>query len=584
VLNIICNILMVLFSVISIPVLIPFLQLLLEPNAQVKVYPRPETVKSIADLSNLFYFHLNHVIETNGKERALIIVCVCIVTTFFFSNLFRYLSLYFINPMRNGIVRDIRKQLFHKTLQLPLSYFSNERKGDLMSRITSDVQEIEWSILNVLESIVREPLTIIGSLSFMLYISPQLTGFVFILLILTAGIIGGIGKSLKKQSGEIQTKFGELVSILEETLGGLRVIKGFHGEAYQEQKFNKENDAYRWLLIKTLRRRDLASPLSEFMGIGVVTILIWYGFKQVQSGALSPSALIAFVYAFFRVIDPAKSLSASVYNIQKGLASVERVNKILQAENNIVDAPCPQKLTGLHEAIEYKNISFKYQHGDKEILKHINLRIPKGKTVALVGASGAGKSTMADLLPRFYDPTQGEITIDGVDIRSFTLKDLRGLMGIVTQEAILFNDTIYNNIVFGQANVTQQQVEEAAKSAFAHDFILATQHGYQTNIGDRGTKLSGGQKQRITIARALLKNPEILILDEATSALDAESEQLVQAALAKLMLNRTAIIIAHRLSTVQHADQIIVLHQGAIVEQGTHTDLLALEGVYAKMV
>jgi ABC-type multidrug transport system fused ATPase/permease subunit len=337
VLNIVCNILMVLFSVISIPVLIPFLQLLLETNAPVKEYVKPEAIHTVADISNWFYYNLNHIIASQGKERALIVVCICITVTFFFSNLFRYLSLFFINPMRNGIVRDIRKQLFEKTLELPLGYFSNERKGDLISRVTSDVQEIEWSILNVLEAIVREPLTIVGSLGFMIYISPQLTGFVFLLLILTAGIIGGIGKSLKKQSGEIQSKFGELVSILEETLGGLRVIKGFHGEQYQANKFNKENDAYRMLLIKTLRRRDLASPLSEFMGIGVVTILIWYGFKQVQSGSLSPSALIAFVYAFFRVIDPAKSLSSAVYNIQKGLASVERVNKILKAEITIKD-------------------------------------------------------------------------------------------------------------------------------------------------------------------------------------------------------------------------------------------------------
>ncbi len=593
-LNILCNILMVFFNLVSIPMLIPFLQILL--GQTIPPTQKPDFQWNIKALTDSFYYQLGHIIENYGKERALIYVCIAMVILFFFKNLFRYLALYFIAPLRNGVVRDIRQALFDKTLRLPLSYFSDERKGDLISRITADVQEIEYSILHVLETMVREPLLIIGAMSLMLYISPTLTGFVFILLGFTGFIIGGIGKSLKKESSALQEKLGSMVSVLDEALGGSRVIKAFNAEGYQRQKFGLENNGYRNLLMKHYRKRELASPTTEFLGIAVVCVLIWFGFKQVVSTELTPQSFLGFLYAFFTVIEPAKAFSAASYNIRRGAGALTRIEEILNAEETIVDPPNPKGETarivsplgsgagGFHHQIEYKNVSFYYREAEKQILANINLTIEKGKIVALVGASGAGKSTIADLLPRFYDVTEGGILIDGVDIRDLKVKDLRSLMGIVTQEAILFNDTIYNNIVFGLENVDNQQVIAAAKAANAHDFIENTEGGYQTNIGDRGMKLSGGQRQRLTIARALLRNPDILILDEATSALDSESEKLVQAALMQLMTGRTALVIAHRLSTVQHADEIIVLREGKIIERGTHDALIQLGGEYRKLV
>ena len=545
---------------------------------------------------------MGQIIEQYGKERALIYVCGAMVFLFFFKNLFRYLALYFIAPLRTGVVRDIRQAVFDKTLRLPLSYFNNERKGDLMSRFSADVQEVEWSILNVLETVVREPLLIIGSMAIMIHISPALTGFVLVLLGFTALIIGGIGKSLKKESSVLQGQFGTLVSVLDEALGGARVIKAFNAETYQRQKFNMENTAYRQLLMNQLRKRELASPTTEFLGIAVVCVLIWFGFKQVQLGGLTPQSFLTFLYAFFTVIEPSKAFSAASYNIRRGAGALQRIEEILNADELIFDPKEPKSLPsdrvilnhpitlnegGFQHQIEYRNVSFFYNSendGEKQVLSNINLTIPKGKIVALVGASGAGKSTMADLLPRFYDVTEGGIFIDDIDIRDMNRKDLRALMGIVTQEAVLFNDSIYNNIVFGLENVENQQVIAAAKAANAHDFIENTEGGYQTNIGDRGMKLSGGQRQRLTIARALLRNPEILILDEATSALDSESEKLVQQALSQLMQGRTALVIAHRLSTVQHADEIVVMKEGRIIERGRHDKLLKLGGEYHKLV
>ena len=583
VLNVVCNILMVFFNLVSIPMLIPFLQILL--GQTIPPTQKPDFQWNIRALTDTFYYQLGHIIEQFGKEQALIYVCGAMVALFFFKNLFRYLALYFITPLRNGVVRDIRQALFDKTLRLPLSYFSDERKGDLMSRVTSDVQEVEWSILNVLETIVREPLLIIGSMAIMIYISPALTGFVLILLGFTALIIGGIGKSLKKESSALQQRLGSLVSVLDEALGGSRVIKAFNAENYQREKFSVENNGYRNLLINHLRKRDLASPTTEFLGITVVCVLIWFGFKQVTLGDLTPELFLGFLYAFFQVIEPAKAFSSASYNIRRGAGALARIEEILNAEETIVDAKEPKILRGgFQHQIEYKNVSFYYREAEKQILANINLTIPKGKIVALVGASGAGKSTIADLLSRFYDVTEGAILIDGVDIRDLKVKDLRSLMGIVTQEAVLFNDTIYNNIVFGLENVDNQQVIAVAKAANAHDFIENTEGGYQTNIGDRGMKLSGGQRQRLTIARALLRNPDILILDEATSALDSESEKLVQAALMQLMAGRTALVIAHRLSTVQHADEIIVMREGQIIERGTHETLFKLGGDYRKLV
>ncbi len=581
-LNVACNILMVLFSLVSIPVLMPFLQLLL--GLEVPPIAQPEFAWTVKAMSQTFYYQLGHIIQLYGRERALIYVSATMIALFFFKNLFRYGSNFFSAPLRNGIVRDLRQQLFQKSLRLPLSYYSEERKGDLLSRISTDVQEIEWSIIGSLENVVREPLTIAGAMFVMLRLSPSLTGFVVILLGATALIIGGLGRTLKRDSGDLQARLGSLVSVLEEALSGMRVIKAFNAEKYQAQKFGVENNGYRNLLIRILRRRDLSSPLTEFLGIVIVCILIWFGFKRVELHELDGAGFLAFIYAFFTVIEPAKSLSQTYYQIQKGGAALDRVDKILKAEEVITEIENPITIERLTQKIEYKNVSFRYREDEKIVLKNFSLTIPKGHIVALVGASGAGKSTLADLLPRFFEVNEGSIEIDGTDIRQLSLQSLRGLMGIVTQEAVLFNDTIYNNIVFGLENVTAMQVEAAARAANAHDFILQTERGYQTNIGDRGTKLSGGQRQRLTIARALLKNPDILILDEATSALDSESEQLVQAALGELMRNRTALVIAHRLSTIQNATNIVVLRQGEIVEQGTHEQLLVQRGEYFKLV
>jgi ABC-type multidrug transport system fused ATPase/permease subunit len=605
-LNIICNILMVLFNIVSIPMLIPFLQILL--GQTIPPIQKPDFQWTIDAIKNYFNWYLGDLIAQSGsKEQALIFVCIVLILAFFFKNLFRYLALFFMTPLRNGVVRDIRKALFEKILRLPLSYFSDERKGDLISRVSNDVLEVEWSILNVIETVVREPLLIFGAIGMMIYISPALTLFVVVLIVFTAVIIGSIGRTLKKDSAITQQKMGNLMSVLDETLGGMRVIKGFNAENYQKEKFSKENNDFRKAMTKGLRKRDLSSPLTEFLGITVVCVLIWFGFKQVEVNALTPASFIAFLYAFFTVIEPAKAFSNAYYHLQRGKAALDRINFILDAEELIKDepqsdplpesigiSPSLNSIEGIsddvnsnfkfQEKIEYRNVGFYYNEEDKVILKNINLTIKKGKVIALVGASGAGKSTLADLLPRFYDVSEGEILIDGLNIKDLRLKNLRNIMGIVTQEAVLFNDTIYNNIVFGLENITEQQVIAAAKAANAHEFIENAEEKYQTNIGDRGNKLSGGQRQRLTIARALLRNPEILILDEATSALDSESEKLVQSALAELMKNRTAIVIAHRLSTVQHADEIIVLRAGQIIERGTHESLLVLNGEYRKLV
>lgn len=581
-LNVLSNLMMVVFSVLSIPVLIPFLEILLDKKEL--LLEKPAFALDIESITATINYHLSQVIQNQGKEKALILLCITLVTVYFFRNLFRYLSLFFYAPLRNGIIRDIRQQIFEKTNVLPLAYFSEERKGDLISRFSADMQEIEWSILNVLETIAREPLMIIGALGLMLYISPTLTGFVFILMVVTGLVIGGIGKALKKQSSKVQEQLGQLVSMVEEAISGSRIVKAFTAEKYLAAKFQKENNAYRNLLTRLLWRRELSSPLSEFLGVAIVSVLIWYGFRQVQSESLTVASFFAFLYAFFTVIEPAKKLSTASYNIQKGTAAMERIENILDAENTIVEIPQAKPISAFQYAIEYRDVSFFYKNAEEKVLQNIFLTIPKGKTVALVGASGAGKSTMVDLLPRFYDVTEGAILLDGTDIRHYRLKDLRGLMGIVSQEAILFNDTIFNNIAFGMEGVTAAAVEEAARIANAHDFIVATEQGYQTNIGDRGMKLSGGQRQRLTIARAVLKNPPILILDEATSALDSESEKLVQEALLKLLQNRTSLVIAHRLSTIQHADEIVVMREGRIVERGDHAQLMALGGDYRKLV
>lgn len=580
--SIVSNILMAIFTVLSVPLISPFLEIIFQ--TEVKPIPKPELVLDTASIKAYFNFLLNDLIIREGREYTLLLVCIAIVVIFFLKNLFRYLAMFFMAPVRNGVVRDVRAQIFGKMLELPLGYFSEERKGDLLSRITGDVQEIESSILNVLEAVFREPLIVFFSLLIMVYISPSLTGFVLVLILFTGLVIGGIGRTLKRTSAEVQHRLGRIVSVVEEALTGLRIIKGFNAEGYQKQIFALENNSYRNHLTRLLWRRDLSSPLSEFLGIAVVSVLLWYGSRQVFSGYIEAGTFFAFLFAFFNVIDPAKSFSKAFYDIQKGVAAMQRVEMVLDAPLRITEPENPVAIKQFTQGISYRDVSFYYRQDDRMVLQQINIEVPKGKIIALVGASGAGKSTLVDLLPRFYDVTEGQILVDGHDIRSLRLNDLRGLLGIVTQEAILFNDTIYNNIVFGMKGVTAEDVEQAARIANAHDFIMATENGYQTNIGDRGSKLSGGQRQRLTIARAILKNPPILILDEATSALDSESEKLVQDALLKLMKDRTSIVIAHRLSTIQHADEILVMRDGRIIERGSHAELLKKTGEYQKLV
>lgn len=582
VLNILSNILLSLFTIATIPAIIPFLQILFRQSPR-----RLEPVQLNGNFSNItdyIQWKFSYLITSVGEEKAVLIACGMLIVLFFLSNLFRYLALFFISPVRYGVISDIRESVFAKIMRLPMSYFSEERKGDLMSRITADVQEIEVSILSVLEAIFREPLMIMGALAFMLYTSPTLTLFAFGMILVIGLVISIISRTLRKNSGEAQQRLGSVTSIIEETIGGLRVIKAFNAEQYQQAKFESENTLYRKTLVKLLRKRDLASPLSEWLGVSIVALLIVYGSTLVFKGEMQASTFMAFLFAFFRVIDPAKSLSNAWTNIQKGFAAMDRIDMVLDADESIKDAPGAVSLAKFSSAIEFRNVNFSYRNTETVVLRDINFSIPAGKTIALVGASGSGKSTLLDLIPRFHDVVSGEILVDGVNIKDIRIHDLRELMGIVTQDAILFNDSVYNNIVFGQKGVTQAQVEEAARTANAHGFIEAMEEGYNTNVGDRGSKLSGGQRQRITIARAVLKNPPILLLDEATSALDSESEKLVQQALNVLMKNRTSLIIAHRLSTIMQADEILVMNAGSIIERGTHDELMALKGEYYALV
>ena len=581
-LNILFNILSVLFSLASFALFIPILQILF------KTTEVPEDVQNFSwanfdSIKDKFYFEIGKMISEYGEMKVLFYVAIIIVTLYFLRNLFRYLAMFYLAPIRNGVVKDIRNKLYLKVLILPLSYYSEQKKGDIIARMTSDVQEIEWSIMSSLEMMFRDPIAIISYLVALFVISPSLSVFVLLLLPVSGFFIGRIGRSLKRTSVKGQKQLGIILSIIEETISGLRIIKAFNAINLAEQNFHGTNNKYTRLMIRLYRKRDLASPLSEFLATSVLVVVLWFGGRLVLSpeNPLDAAIFIAYLGIFSQIIPPAKSITTAVYNIQKGAASVERIQKIFDAEEVIEEIPDAISKTNFDKEIEYRDVSFSYEK--ETVLDKINLKIKKGKTIALVGPSGGGKSTMVDLLPRFYDCISGEILIDGIPLKNFVISDVRGLMGIVTQESILFNDTIYGNITLGMQNVKEDDVIAAAKVANAHEFISKMENAYNTNIGDQGVKLSGGQKQRLSIARAVLKNPPILILDEATSSLDTESERLVQDALSKLMQNRTSIVIAHRLSTIKHADEIVVIKNGKIIEKGKHEQLLKNDGVYKNL-
>ena len=580
--SVLFNFLHAIFGSLSIAMLIPILRIIFDNQHDVtELVPFALDTKSIAQIFN---YYVTEIKNSFGQANTLVFVGILAIISTAFKTGFAYLASYELIYIRNGVVRDIRRKIYLKILSLPLPFFSEERKGDIISRMTGDVQEVEASVMSSLDMLFQSPILIIVYLTTMLIMSWQLTLFVFVLLPLMGLLIGKVGKNLKRRSWEGQTKMGEILALMEETLSGLRIIKAFNAEKKMDGKFSGENEAYRRIQNRLMRRRSLAHPMSEFLGTIVIVIVLWFGGKLVlnHQSNLSAEGFIAYIALFYSIINPAKNLTNAYYSVQKGLAAMDRIDVILSAESTIREVEKPVRIDTFREAIEYRNVGFSYNES-KQVLKDINLTIPKGKMIALVGQSGSGKSTFVDLLPRFYDVRQGEICVDGTDIRNFALYDLRELMGNVNQDPILFNDTIYNNIAFGVENTTQEAVENAAKIANAHEFILQTEHGYQTIIGDRGGKLSGGQRQRLSIARAVLKNPPIMILDEATSALDTESEKLVQEALDNLMKNRTSIVIAHRLSTIKNADLICVFHEGEIVERGTHEELLSLNGIYTKL-
>ncbi len=579
--NILSNILSVLFSLFSITMVIPFLGILF--GTQEKVSQTQSLAFNASSIKDNFYFIISKTINSKGETEALMFICILVLAMFFLKNLFRYLALFFITPIRNGIIHDIRMDLQKKIISLPLSFIGTKKRGDLTSRMTSDLVEIEWSIMGTLEMIFKDPINILVFLSTLIFISPSLTVFVIILFPLAGILIGYIGKNLKSSSKKGQDKLALIMSIIDENIYGLRIIKAFNAEKFINSKFRETSEDYKKIMNGVLRKKDLSSPMSELLSTIVMVIVMWFGGQLVlsENATLSPQEFIGYILIFSQIIPPVKSLTTSYYYIQKGSAAAERVYEILNTENTIKNSNNPQKILTINDTISFNIKSFKYENND--ILKNINFDINKGEKIALVGQSGGGKSTITDLLARFYDVTDGQITIDGINIREIELENLRSLMGIVSQESILFNDTIYNNIKIGNLAATEKEIITAAKSAYAHEFISNCEDGYNTIIGNSGEKLSGGEKQRISIARAILKNPQILILDEATSSLDSESEKLVQNALTNLMQSRTTLIIAHRFSTIENADSIIVLNNGVITEKGSHKELINKNGDYKKL-
>ena len=610
-LNILFNLLAAFLTLFSFALIIPILEMLFGLNTNHYEFMALGSGSLQDVIVNDFYYYVQCIIERYGQSTALACIAAALVFMTGLKTGSSYLSFFYMIPIRTGVVRDIRNQIYHKMTSLPIAFFSNERKGDVMARmsgdvtevensimtsldmlfknpimiIACDVTEVENSIMTSLDMLFKNPIMIIACLVMMIVISWQLTLFVLVLLPIAGWIMGRVGKRLKRVSLEGQNQWGVLLSNIEETIGGLRIVKAFNAEDKVRRRFEGENEKFRSIQTRMNRRYVLAHPMSEFLGTLTIAIVLWFGGTLIlggHGGSLTAPKFIYYMVIFYNIINPAKDLSKAAYSIQRGLASMERIDKILAAENPIKNPERPVSLTQMQQGIQYKDVRFRY--GDAWVIDGVSLDIKRGQTVALVGQSGSGKTTIADLLPRFYDVQEGSISIDGTDIRQFNVTDLRALMGNVNQEAILFNDTFYNNITFGVENATREQVEEAARIANAYDFIMASEQGFDTNIGDRGCKLSGGQRQRISIARAILKNPPILILDEATSALDTESEHIVQQALNQLMQGRTCIVIAHRLSTICHADEIIVMDRGTIVERGTHSQLIALDGLYRRLV
>lgn len=590
VMNVIYNILYALFSTLSFIALIPMLDVLFKDAEKIVKEPKLTSIWEITSYGNDYlYFYITKLTNESGAQYALLLVVSIIISTFLLKNIFNYLALNHLMLLKNGVLKDLRNKMFDKIISLPISYYSEKRKGDMMARMLGDVNEVRNSFFNILELVIKEPMTIVFTIGAMIVISFKLTLFVFVFIPISGFIISKIGKSLKAKSKRAQDENGYLISVVEETLGGLKVVKSYNAEGLFTNKFNSSIQRLYRLTNSIGRKNNLSSPMSEFMGIVVIAILLWYGGNMVLvetfadgSPLLEGSKFIAYMGLAYNILTPAKAISKASYQVKSGLAAAERVFDVLEVENTITDKENAIIKTSFDTSITIENINFKYE--EENVLKNFSLEVPKGKTVALVGQSGSGKSTIANLLTRFYDVQEGSVKIDDIDIKDMTLESLRHLMGLVTQDSILFNDTIKNNILLGKQDATDEEIIAALKIANAYEFVKDLPNGIETNIGDAGGKLSGGQKQRLSIARAVLKNPPIMILDEATSALDTESEKFVQVALENMMQNRTSIVIAHRLSTIQKADKIVVMQKGEIVEQGTHDELLALNGTYSKLV